>query len=433
MKTQDAQDIRALRSIPAMVVIVAGVLALGALAWHIWAVPIDQPYGLFTNGIDTRVYRGGAHAVWNGLPLYEGPVYRVWQFTYTPFAAVGFLPLAFMSEWGAWRFMNAVNIVCLVLLIALSLRALRFRCDGKFIAVVIAFSIAATTIEPVHTTIWNGQINLFLVLIVVADLTLRTGRWRGIGVGLAAGIKLTPMFFLAFLAVTRQWRAIAVALGTFAATVAIGFAVLPHESWLFWTQTIRDTSRIGPIDWPANQTFNGFFIRLGVLDLVHLPGWLWLPVGVVVGLLGLWAAYRAHQAGATLLAVTVTGMTGTAVAPFSWCHHWVWFVPLAIIAIVHAVDQFDRARPLTWLWWLAPIGLLLATFTWHRFTADQMRFGIFKLLWIQPDFDLSGWHGIAAVLLSGAYPFVLLATIVVTLCWTRTRDPIRFNATAVSA
>ena len=44
--------------------------------------------------------------------------------------------------------------------------------------------------------------------------------------GLAAGVKLTPLIFVAYLALTGRLRAAAVAAGTFAVTVAAGFGGL---------------------------------------------------------------------------------------------------------------------------------------------------------------------------------------------------------------
>ncbi|NKT14578.1 DUF2029 domain-containing protein [Rhodococcus hoagii] len=48
-------------------------------------------------------------------------------------------------------------------------------------------AIAVTTLEPVRSTIWFGQINVFLVLLVVWDLTRPAGsRLRGTCTGIAA-------------------------------------------------------------------------------------------------------------------------------------------------------------------------------------------------------------------------------------------------------
>ncbi|WP_290853338.1 glycosyltransferase 87 family protein [Gordonia sp. (in: high G+C Gram-positive bacteria)] len=423
-----------MRSVTWSMVAMVAVGALLIVAWHIWVVPIGHPvYGLFNMNIDTRVYRGGALAVWNDRPLYDLPVYKVWQFTYPPFAALLMLPLAPLPEHTAQFLWNAGNVVCLLALVGVSLRALRFRIDGRFVAFTVLFAVSVIGLEPVHTTFWNGQINLVLALLVIADQVRRSDRLRGVGIGLASGVKLTPIFFTAYLVLTKQWRAAITAVVTFAATVALGIAVLGDEGWHFWTVTLEQTGRIGPLYNAANQSLNGFFARLPALGLGTAPDWLWIPAGVVVGLLGLWAALAAHRAGQELLALSITGMTSCAVSPFSWGHHWVWVVPLLLVAVTHCVDVADRRRPITWLCWLAPATVVALTFTWwHRsFVVGpdgqerlKLTFGVFRIFrgpvtgdWELP-FRLAG---------SGAYVLLLLLTIVVTLCLCDGRRAIRFK------
>lgn len=406
------------------------IAAVGAVFWHLFVVPLTTQYGIFSNGIDTKVYWGGATALLEGRPLYDGPVFQVWQYTYTPFAALTMLPLGFTGPLRAVHLMSVVNVVCLVLLVGLTLRALGYARDGRFWAATAAGSVALTLIEPVRTTLWNGQINLILAVLVVGCLTLPTGRWRGIRVGLAAGIKLTPLFFVGYLAVTRQWRAVVVALLTFGATVVIGLAALREQAWRFWTVAVHDTSRIGPIAWPPNQSLNGFFHRLGTMGLWQAPDWLWLPVGVVLGLLGLYTVWRAHAAGATMLAITVAGLTSCAISPFAWGHHWVWMAPLILITLAQAGAAARAAAPLTWLWWLAPAGITLLTFAFRVDRIDDhgvavWRFGFFRFVEV---WSPHGWSAAGALLSSGAYPAVYLATLAVTLWWTARREPIRFNA-----
>lgn len=419
------------RTLPTGVVLVVCALALGAVAWHIWAVPFgQQTYGLFQNGIDTRVYRGGALAVRFDQPLYDAPVYKAWQFTYTPFAALLMLPMAWISNAHAEQGMHIVNVICLLLLTFLSLRALGFRRDLRFWIVTAAFSVAVTTLEPVHTTIWNGQINLVLAVLVLGCLTLPLGRWRGIGVGLAAGIKLTPVFFVLYLALLRNWRAVITAIATVAATVVIGLLVLRGQAWHFWTSTMRDTSRIGPENWPPNQSIHGALIRLGTLGIWQAPGWLWLPIAALVAAAGLWAALRAYRCGQVLLAVTVTGLTSCGVSPFSWGHHWVWVAPLLLILVVQAVDAGRSSVRAAAGWWALTVAMAALTFCWYRSVyvgeVHRYAFGSFRLFWAVP---AHGWHLVGAAIGSSAYPIVLIATIAVTLWWTRGADPIRFKTT----
>ncbi len=413
------------RDVPASVVAVVCAAAIGALAWHLFVMPINHGYGLFTNGVDTKVYRGGARAVLDGIPLYDAPVYRFWWFTYPPVAALVMLPLGLVSQIHAIRFVQAVNVGSLFLLVVLTLRALGFRADRRFWGTAAAATVAATVAEPVHTTIWNGQINLILAVLVVGCLTLPTGRWRGIGVGLAAGIKLTPIFFLPYLVTIRSFRAAATATAAFGAMVALGFALLPGDARRYWSGAIGDTAHIGVEAAPQNQSINGLLARLGVLGLWHAPSWLWVPVGTAVAALGLAAASRAHRAGATMLAITLVGMTSCAVAPFSWGHHWVWFVPLALIAVVWAADSFERAIPRTWWCWAAPAAVVAGAWVWRIRLVDDgravWRVGSFRILW-NP--EARGWHAVVAALGSASYLVVFAGALALTLWWTRQPRPV---------
>ena len=413
-------------------IVLAAVAAGAAVCWHIWVAPWDDPgYGLFHNGIDTRVYHGAADAVWHGRSLYDAPVYRVWRFTYAPFAGLVMLPLAAFTESTALLLWNIGSVISLLLLIAVSMRAMGFRLDFRLVVFTVLTAIAVTTLEPVHTTLWNGQINLFLALAVVLDLGPVKNRLRGVGVGLAAGIKLTPLFFVAQLCAIRRFRDAAVALTTFAATVVLAVMVLGREATGFWTDDMLQTRRIGNLDAPANQTFRGYFARLATFDIAHPPSWLWIPVGVVVGALGLWAAYVAHRCRANLLAISITGMTSCAIGPFSWGHHWVWIVPLLLVATVHAVDAARRDRPATWLWWSAPAALVALTFSYTQWATVPlagapgkfiyaMQFGAFRGF---IGSETQGWHYPVELISSGAYLIVLLGTVAVTLRWARGQAP----------
>ncbi|WP_442351141.1 glycosyltransferase 87 family protein [Gordonia sp. (in: high G+C Gram-positive bacteria)] len=417
-----------MRSTTTTMIVIAACAAVLAVCWHIWAAPFNDPvYGLFHNGIDTRVYRGGGTAVWDGTPLYDLPVYKVWRFTYTPFAGLLMVPLAGFGVHTALLLWNIGNVVSLLLVVGVSMHAMRFRFDARLVAFTILASIASTVLEPVHTTLWNGQINLILALVVILDLTVRSGRLRGVGVGLAAGIKLTPLFFVADLLVTKRFRAAVIAVVTFAATVVVGILVLGDEAIRFWTDQVSETKRIGRLDASANQTFHGYFARLETFGVAHPPSWLWLPVGVIVGALGLWAARVAYRAGGSLLAISITGMTSCAIGPFSWGHHWVWILPLLMVATVHAADHARRRRPVTWAWWLAPAAIVALTFAYTQPTVvrvfgsrgkflDGTVFGAFRGFISSPT---TGWHLPLQLVASGAYLVVLLGTIAVTLWWGR--------------
>src|SRR5258706_11211598 len=67
-----------------------------------------------------------------------------------------------------------------------------------------------STLEPIRENFAFGQINMYLALLILGDLLLvvpRGSRWGGVGVGLAAAVKLTPAHFIGYLLITRRYRA----------------------------------------------------------------------------------------------------------------------------------------------------------------------------------------------------------------------------------
>src|SRR5262249_52821726 len=104
-------------------------------------------------------------------------------------------------------------------------------------------------------------INLVLLALVVGDLSLPDHiKGKGIGIGLAAGIKLTPLIFIPYLLFTRRATAAAVSALTFAVTAGLGFALLPDASAIYWGGKLtRPGSKPFYLD---NQSLNGVILRL---------------------------------------------------------------------------------------------------------------------------------------------------------------------------
>ena len=426
---------------------VAAICVALVVVWHITAFPWSNAfYGLTHNFTDLEVYRAGARKVVDSKSLYSISVYKGLDFTYPPFSAIVLTPLALMSSGVAHVVWFVASVAAIMAVIVIGLRSLGYRLDTATWVFAGLLTVASTGLEPVRTTLWLGQINIFLMLLVVGDLVLfemlaPRSRLRGIGVGVAAGLKLTPLFFVAYLLAIRRWWAALVALATFGATILIGFVIIPGDAWAYWTRDITGASRIGRVDSPANQSVNGFISQmLAYLDIrrfahphagapvFEAPTWLWVPIAAIAAGLGLWAAVVAHRRGRELLAVTITGMTASTVSPFSWGHHWVWFVPLFLVAfdIAYRSTLTDRRAGL-W-WWAGPAAIVTLSFTWwHHWYHSGPRMGVDHAialgLFMMPRWpDPHWWDYLAVTLYAGCYPLVLLVTIIVTLVGCR-REP----------
>lgn len=328
--------------------VLSGVLLFATVDPHLREV------GMLAGGLDTHIYRDGALRVLRDIPLYEDPTLAGLSYTYTPFSTLSFLPIAAVPwGWvnGTWA---ALNLVMLFGCVLLCWKLLGYTLTRRLAAVSALITLTCTFLEPVRSTLYYGQINLILMALVLLGFSRPDGsRARGIGVGIAAGIKLVPLFFVVQFAVLRQWRAALTAAATFLATVLIAWIVLPADSRQYWTSTFFHSDRIAPDTQPANQSLRGAVAHL--LDHpVQMRYWLLLAVPVAV--VGLLVSAALYQRGERLLGVTLSGMTACAVSPFAWNHHWVWFVPLFVYC-VHRAQSAPR-------WWGAAGALYLAAGAW---------------------------------------------------------------------
>jgi alpha-1,2-mannosyltransferase len=301
---------------PAAWLIAAVALFLLAVAGYALLVHASPQY--YWSQIDTAVYRDGGIAVRNQpamLYALELGAAKL-PFSYTPFAALLFAAGSGVS-FATWQVGLAVLTIGLLPVVAYLSLGLAGRPAGLARAAA-AFAIAAVGLwlEPVAMTLFFGQINLVLLALVVGDLALPDR------------IKLTPLIFIPYLLFTRRVKAAAVSALTFAVTVGLGFALLPHASAVYWGgKFARPGSKAFHLD---NQSLNGVILRLTHAGPdAHTY---WLVAAVVVGIAGLATSILASRRGHELLGLVACAATGLLVSPISWSHHYVYVVPALVLA-----------------------------------------------------------------------------------------------------
>ena len=366
---------------------------------------------------DLVVYRNGGLIVRHVTPAYDGhrtsPLYD-WtgpngvQFTYPPFAAVVFAVASVLS-WTAMRWaMTLVSLAALGLSTWLVFGALGYADRPRVrLGATLGVSALALLTEPVQQTLALGQVNLLLMLLVVVDLLTasvlnkQTRWWHGIGIGLAAGVKLTPLVFIPYLLLVGRYRQAATAAGTFVATVVLGYAVLPKDSGTYWLHGLFfNANRIVFLGTRGNQSLRGMLTRLaGSVTSGTAP---WLVVAILVLILGVVAAAVLYRAGYPVPGMLACALTGLLVSPLSWDHHWVWIAPaIALLAHLGA-----RARGAVRAgWWAAGAVVVLVFGAWPQFW-DLSQSGLTPagLFWYgpatyfargdQPWYHEFHWHGL---------------------------------------
>ena len=323
-----------------------------------WAVTIGYTVGAFTTilvvflqpwapqMIDLDVYRAGASAVLHGSDPYRVAGPAGLPFTYPVFAAMVFVPFALLPELAARATLTVASFAALIVICQVSLRQLAPRLSHRQAALItLPAAVLAVLAHPMLDTLSFGQINLILAAMVLADVFLITGPGRGVLVGLAAGIKLTPGLFILYYLVTGQRREALTAASAAGVTVLAGFAVQPHAAWAYWSHYLLDPGRAGGVTYAENQSILAVTARL--MRTTQPPSWLTLSLSAVIVVAAAVIARRTNRAGDELTAVSVIAAAALLASPISWTHHWVWFLPATA-----AVAAWCHRAGGRWRWWL---------------------------------------------------------------------------------
>lgn len=308
-------------------------------------------------GGDLAVYREAARAVLDGGSPYQVSLHG-YGFVYPPFAALALTPLAAVGPtlgYWLWTVLSTLTVPAVVWLLVGHLAP-----AGRRSTLLAVGTLAALPLSPVAGTLLLGNVNLLLLGLVLVDLLRVRGRWQGVLLGVAAGIKLTPLVFVAYLLLTGRTRAGWTALASFLGTVLVGVLCLPAVSATYWGGAVLDSSRTRP---PGEQAY-GSSVRGAVLNLLpESAHWLWLPASALAGAAGLAVAVWASRRHEELTGILACAVTGLLVSPVTWYAHWVWCVPVLALLAAGRWHRPGRGRWTVgglWLvfalplpWWIA--------------------------------------------------------------------------------
>ena len=305
-------------------VLVGVAIAGGALAWTVWQqLTVRSEFRL----VDLAVYRSAGESLLTGRPVYsvltEPP--QLLPFTYPPVAAVFAVPLA-LVPWAAAQWLWTIGqLVLLAVVAAISFRPLLARFGTAWPVALGVIVAAVGWLFPIRDSIRFGQVDIALVALCLLDCAVRRPRWpRGLLVGLAAAVKLTPAVFVPYLWLTGRRRAAIVA-----AVSAIGFTIAaallsPTASRDYWGSAFFDSDRLGTNADTSNQSLRGMLLRAPMPDALRT---LVLVIClVVVAVVGYRRARQLSALGDEVAGIAVVGLLAVLLSPVAWIHHLAWIV-----------------------------------------------------------------------------------------------------------
>ncbi len=356
----------------------AGWRALGGLVFAVSAAPLVWHYlGAYPREIwqvDLEVYREGARSLVSGYPLYdlrtEAP--QLLPFTYPPFAAVVGLPLV-LAPFPVMGWMwAAFQLGLLWLSVGLAFRPFlaRFAVRRGLVHGVVA--AGCVWMLPVAEGIRFGQVNALIVALCLVDVARRES-WlravpRGVLVGVAAAVKLTPAVFWVHWALARRWSVLRASVTAAVVATLTTAVVLPAQSAQYWTDAFLDPQRLGPNAGTSNQSLRGVLLRLGPSPGPALSV-LWLLAVLVTSAAGFAVSVRLERAGEAVAVVATVGLVAFLVSPVSWVHHLQWGV------VVVGALLGDARRPTRVLAAAAAAGMLWMRLPWWGITMIAEGFG----------------------------------------------------------
>lgn len=296
------------------------------------------------SGIDYQVYRWAVHTwltggdIMNTAPTVS--IGRVLPWVYPPFALLPLLPFALLPFVAGLVALYVVGLLAIGAALYLVTRHL-WPVVGKRGAFAVAMALLPWTLflEPVYASFGLGQINIALMGLVIVDCLARNPRWpRGLLIGIAAAIKLTPAAFLLFFLFRKDFRAVVTAVATAALGTLVGFALNYQAAVEYWFGK-------GPAHGVSGSAFHTNQSIMGGLARLELPAvaqnGLWLAISLACVAVVAFAIRRSEPT----LAVTANGLLALLVSPTSWSDHWVWCAPGLLVLLAYAA----RLRSPGWL------------------------------------------------------------------------------------
>ncbi len=277
----------------------------------------------------------------------------------TPF----FFPFLFLSPSLAASVWNALSLVCLISGIFFVIRSVH---PVKLSTMLLILS-SVLLLEPVRESFLFGQNNcVVLLFVLLAFLCSRKNKFSyqiisGICIGIAASLKLFPLFLLVYFLLKKQWVSLMVSLLIFVFFLLLG--TFGHVSYIGeymqYAFGVMDSSRVLPGDYSLSSLLFLFFPMPSLLRMicVSLFSMLFIAVSFFI-----WKKGRNDDLSDFLFFSSILAVTILMITPLAWVHHLVFLIPFCLGLFLKALETSGIQSKVIFL-----VAFLLIFVNWEDF------------------------------------------------------------------
>lgn len=277
---------------------------------------------------DFSVYIDGTKATLAG----QNP-YRLWffdRYNYPPFATIIFVPLTIFTQNASEYIFTVISIISLWHIITYVFLSMKVKLPWSWKLLLFALALR---LFPVRLTLVLGQINLIILLLIIASFYYQHQKPHVSGalLALASAIKLTPAPLLIYFLLKKNYRAISsfvifTIVVNVIAIIVFGFPLTNY----YYTQVLPElNSRVTQATLNAtymNQSISALLGRFGVFGTTNAIIRYIISGSGVLFLFFQWKKLSDLQLFSSLLIIATLFLP-----VFVWQHHFIFVLPAWLI------------------------------------------------------------------------------------------------------
>lgn len=282
-----------------------------------------------------------ASNLWHGRSIYYNDDQSIAQNKHPPVVAVLVTPLTSLAAYPAFITFTLLSALAYLMLLRLCLK------ESLLTPELSSFALAYALVwNPLYSTLVHGQLSAILALLMIQGWTFVRNKKQKLGgllLGLAALIKIFPLFPLCIFYPLGYKRAFWCGIATFTAGVIISL-ILAGQSDLhafFWQ--IANANFKEYRTHPLNASFAGLIFPLFTAEsyvhpLIESPITAWIiltSLSTAAICLCAHFAYRARRLSPQVqsIAYSLSLVVMTLISPLSWSHGFIVLLPTLLILL----------------------------------------------------------------------------------------------------